>query len=174
MTETAMLQGKKVLAVDDEPDVLDVLVEILDMCEVTRASTFDEARDLLEKERFDLAILDIMGVDGYRLLNIAKRKNLTAVMLTAHALTPDNLVKSIEGGADSYIPKEQMANLTTFLTDILKSQDKGESPWQAWRRQAVESYFDKKWGRGWKESHKAFWEDFRSGKLDRDRKSMTS
>ena len=167
MRERALLQGKKVLVVDDEPDVLDSLVEILDMCEVTQASSFEKARDFMEKKRFDLAVLDIMGVDGYKLLNIAKRKGITAVMLTAHALTPDNLVKSIQDGADSYIPKEQMANLTTFLTDILKSQDKGESPWQAWRKQATESYFDRKWGRGWKEGHKAFWEDFRSGKLDR-------
>jgi CheY-like chemotaxis protein len=44
MPDTTLLHGKKVLVVDDEPDVLDVLEEILDMCEVTRASTFEEAR----------------------------------------------------------------------------------------------------------------------------------
>jgi len=166
MPDTTLLHGKKVLVVDDEPDVLDVLEEILDMCEVTRASTFEEARELLEREAFDLAILDIMGVDGYKLLNIAKRRNITAVMLTANALSPDNLVKSIKGGADSYLPKEEMSNITTFLIDILKSQDEGESPWESWRRQVAASYFDRKWGPDWKGHNREFWEKFRSGKIE--------
>ena len=167
MPDTTLLQGKKVLVVDDEPDVLDVLEEILDMCEVTRASTFEEAREHLENETFDLAILDIMGVDGYKLLNIAKRRNITAVMLTANALSPDNLVKSMKGGANSYIPKEEMGRITTFLVDILKSQGQGETPWESWRRQVTSSYFDKKWGRDWKSHNKEFWEKFNSGKLDK-------
>jgi CheY-like chemotaxis protein len=166
MPDTTLLHGKKVLVVDDEPDVLDVLEEILDMCEVTRASTFEEARELLEREAFDLAILDIMGVDGYKLLNIAKRRNITAVMLTANALSPDNLVKSIKGGADSYLPKEEMSNITTFLIDILKSQDEGGSPWESWRRQVAASYFDRKWGPDWKGHNREFWEKFRSGKIE--------
>ena len=81
MTDTALLEGKKVLIVDDEPDVLEVLEEILYMCEVEKAVTFDEAKELLEKNNFDLAILDIMGVNGYKLLHIARRKNITSVML---------------------------------------------------------------------------------------------
>ncbi|MDQ1334470.1 MAG: hypothetical protein QG552_1420 [Thermodesulfobacteriota bacterium] len=168
MPETTLLHGKKVLVVDDEPDVLDVLEEILDMCEVTKASTFEEARELLEKEAFDLAILDIMGVDGYKLLNIAKRRNITAVMLTANALNPDNLVKSMKEGADSYVPKEEMGRITTFLIDILKSQGEGESPWESWRRQMTSSYFDRKWGHDWKSHNREFWEKFNSGNLDRN------
>jgi len=166
MTDSSLLQGKKVLVVDDEPDVLDVLGEILDMCEVTKAATFEEARELLEKQRFDLAILDIMGVDGYKLLNIAKRRNITAVMLTANALSPENLVRSIKGGADSYLPKEEMSHITTFLIDILKSQRQGESPWESWRRQMTSSYFDKKWGPDWKSHDREFWEKFKSGTPD--------
>ena len=166
MPDTTLLHGKKVLVVDDEPDVLDVIEEMLDMCEVTKASTFEEAREFLERESFDLAILDIMGVDGYKLLNIAKRRNITAVMLTANALSPDNLVKSIKGGADSYLPKEEMPNITTFLIDILKSQDEGESPWESWRRQVAASYFDRKWGPDWKGHNREFWEKFRSGKIE--------
>ena len=166
MTDTGLLQGKKVLVVDDEPDVLEVLGEILDMCEVTKAATFEEARKLLENQRFDLAILDIMGVDGYKLLNIAKRRNITAVMLTANALSPENLVRSIKGGADSYLPKEEMSHITTFLIDILKSQKQGESPWESWRRQMTSSYFDKKWGPDWKSHDPEFWEKFKSGTLE--------
>ncbi|MBW1706132.1 MAG: response regulator [Deltaproteobacteria bacterium] len=166
MSDTKLLEGKKILIVDDEPDVLDVLEEMLDMCEVVKASTFEEAKDLLEKNDFDLAILDIMGVDGYKLLHIAKHRNITAVMLTANALSPDNLVKSIKEGADSYLPKEEMSNITTFLIDILKSQDEGESTWEPWHKKLSSSYFERKWGGDWKDQDREFWKKFKAGKKD--------
>ena len=166
MSQDDLLQGKRILIVDDEPDVLEVLEEILDMCEVEKASTFEEARKLLEKNDFDLAILDIMGVDGYKLLNIAKNRKITVVMLTANALSPDNLVKSIKEGADSYLPKEEMSNITTFLIDILKSQDEGESPWEPWHRRLSSSYFERKWGADWKNQNREFWEELKAGKKD--------
>jgi len=162
MPQDSLLKGKRLLIVDDEPDVLEVLEEMLDMCEVSKATTFEDAGELLKKNDFDMAILDIMGVDGYKLLNIAKQKNITVVMLTAHALNPDNLVKSIKEGANSYIPKEEMSNLTTFLIDILKSQEDGRSSWSPWRQRLSSSFFEKKWGRNWKEQDKQFWEDFDS------------
>ncbi len=164
MSDNSLLEGKKILIVDDEPDVLDVLEEMLDMCEVVKASSFDEARKHLESEDFDMALLDIMGVDGYKLLNIAKHRKITAVMLTANALSPENLVKSIKDGADSYLPKEEMSNITTFLIDILKSQNEGESTWEPWHRRLSTSYFAKKWGGNWKDQNKEFWKRFRTGK----------
>lgn len=166
MSDIKLLEGKKILIVDDEPDVLESLEEILDMCEVTKASTFEEARAFLEKNDFDLAILDIMGVDGYKLLHIAKQRNIKAVMLTAHALSPSNLVKSIKEGADSFLPKEELSNITTFLIDIIKSQDEGESTWAPWQRTLSSSYFDRKWGAAWKEKNREFWKNFDAGKKD--------
>jgi DNA-binding response OmpR family regulator len=44
------------------------------MCDVVKASTFDEGKEHLESQKFDLAILDIMGVDGYRSLKMANEK----------------------------------------------------------------------------------------------------
>ena len=143
MTDTIVLKYKKVLVVDDEPDVLEVMEEILDMCEVVKASTFDEARELLKKNDFDLVILDIMGVDGYKLLNIAKSKDMTAVMLTANALSSEHLIRAIKNGAASYIPKEEMVNITDFLVDILESQDKGKSTWNFWQKRLYSPYFGK-------------------------------
>ena len=166
MSDTKLLEGKKILIVDDEPDVLDVLEEMLDMCEVVKASSFDEAKEHLESDDFDMAILDIMGVDGYKLLHIAKHRNITAVMLTANALSPDNLVKSIKEGADSYLPKEEMSNITTFLIDILKSQDEGESTWEPWHKKLSSSYFERKWGGDWKDQDREFWKKFKAGKKD--------
>jgi len=167
MSDNNLLDGKKILIVDDEPDVLDVLEEMLDMCDVSKASTFEEAKELLEKNDFDMAILDIMGVDGYKLLHIAKHRNITAVMLTANALSPDNLVKSIKEGADSYLPKEEMSNITTFLIDILKSQEEGDSTWEPWHKRLSSTYFDKKWGGDWKDQDRKFWEKYKAGKKSR-------
>ena len=45
-------------------------------------------------------------------------------MLTSHALSPDDFGKSIAGGAKAYIPKEKMADITTFLSDILEAKTK--------------------------------------------------
>jgi len=48
-----------------------------------------------------------MGVNGYDLLNLSKVKGIHALMLTAHALSPEHLEKSIGGGACCYLPKEE-------------------------------------------------------------------
>jgi DNA-binding response OmpR family regulator len=71
-----LLEGKRILLVDDEPDVLDSLVDLLPMCETVKASNFKAAKDYLENEYFDLAVLDIMGVEGYQLLEIANQKRV--------------------------------------------------------------------------------------------------
>jgi len=162
MSDSTFLDGKKILVVDDEPDVLAILKELLSMCDVVTASTFNEAKELLESQDFDVAILDIMGVDGYRLLGIAKQRNIPAVMLTAHALTPDNLVRSIKEGAASYIPKDEITEIADFLADVLKAQVGGKDPWQTWQERLPSSYFEKRWGAAWQDTDKEFWERFRA------------
>ena len=115
MTQKNRLEGKRLLIVDDESDVLDTLQDVLPMCEIKTATSFQEARKLLETEAFDIAILDIMGVRGYALLGLANEKNVIAVMLTGYALDPRNIVKSYREGAASYVPKDKMAEIETFL-----------------------------------------------------------
>ncbi|MGD9199865.1 MAG: response regulator, partial [Desulfobacterales bacterium] len=145
MADKDRLEGKRILLVDDEPDVLDTLVDLLPMCETVKASHFKAAKDYLESEYFDLAILDIMGVEGYHLLEIANQRDVTAVMLTAHALSPENVVKSYKEGAASYLPKEEMVNIASFLNDVLEAQEQGKSPWDRWYDR-MGSFFEKKFG----------------------------
>ena len=161
MPDTSLLDGKKVLVVDDEPDILEVLEELLEMCEVVTASTFEKAKELLESQKFDIAILDIMGVDGYGLLDIANKKDIPAVMLTAHAFTADNLVRTIREGAYSYIPKEELSNINVYLIDALRAREKGENPWSAWQDRLPSSYFERRWGSAWKDVDKEFWNQFK-------------
>lgn len=159
MSKEEMLSGKRVLIVDDEPDVLETLEELLSMCDVVRASTFEEAKELLETKYFDIAILDIMGVNGYELLELANKKKLITVMLTAHALSVDNTIKSFKEGAASYIPKDEMADIRVFLTDILDAKDKGKNFWWRWLDR-MGGFYDRKFGPDWKEKDKDFWKNF--------------
>ena len=152
MASKNLLDNKKILIVDDELDVLETLAELLPMCDVVKASTFDEAKNLLETQYFDMAILDIMGVQGYELLKISNKKRVIGVMLTANAMTPDNIVKSYEEGAASFVPKEEMANITTFLIDIFEAEEKGKNLWWRWFDRLAD-YFEKKFGPDWQKKH---------------------
>lgn len=151
------LENKRILIVDDEPDVLDSLEELLNMCTTVRAGSFGEANTLLEIQEFDIAILDIMGVDGYQLLEIANKKNIVTVMLTTHALSPDNIKKSYLGGASSYIPKEEMISIETFIIDVLKAKEEGKNPWTKWYSR-LGAFCDRKFGPDWDKDEKEFWE----------------
>jgi DNA-binding NtrC family response regulator len=153
------ITGKKVLIVDDEPDVLNALAELLPMCIVTKASTFEEARDHLEKQVFDLAILDIMGVNGYELLELAIKKNVIALMVTAHALSPEHTVTSFRKGAAFFVPKEKMGSIEIFLNDVLEAKEKGHNLWGRWLER-LDGYYTKRFGPKWKDHNKDFWENF--------------
>jgi CheY-like chemotaxis protein len=155
----SQLYGKKILIVDDEPDVLDTLEELLFMCPVVRAGTFEEAKQLLEQDVFDLVILDIMGVNGYELLDLVKRKKVPAVMLTANALSVKDTVKSFKQGAAFYVPKEEMGNIVTYLSDILEAQQKGGGLMDRWLER-MDSYYEKRFGKDWKEDDSEFWKKF--------------
>ncbi len=161
MKKQDLLNGKRILIVDDEPDVLDTLVDLLPMCGTVTASTYEEARDQLTSGDFDMAILDIMGVEGYKLLDLATERKITAVMLTAHALTPEDTVKSRKKGAAYYLPKEEMVNLEQHLTDVLEAQAKGKSTWDRWFSRFA-SFYERKFGPGWQETDQDFWDKFKN------------
>jgi DNA-binding NtrC family response regulator len=159
MESEELIAGKAVLIVDDEQDILDTLEDLLPMCRVEKASDFQSAKSLLEDKPFDLAILDIMGVQGYDLLDICTEKNITAVMLTARALTPDDVKKSFTRGAAYYLPKEEMVNIASFLTDIVRAKEQGKNTWEGWYKRLA-SFCEKKFGPDWQTADKKFWDRF--------------
>ena len=165
------MNGKTILVVDDETDVLTVVEELLDMCNVVKASSFEEAKKYLQSQTFDVAVLDIMGVDGYKLLEMAIQHDVPALMLTAHAFTPKDLVKSIKEGAASYIPKEEITKIAGYLEDILKAKKEGHNPWEPWHEKLPPSYFERRWGAAWKDNDREFWDTF-SASLKSRKSSM--
>ncbi|MFC1816840.1 response regulator [Thermodesulfobacteriota bacterium] len=147
MNDIKILEGKKLLLVDDEPDVIETLKDLLDMCIIDMATDFETAEKLLDQYEYDVTVLDIMGVKGYDLLEIANKKGVPALMLTAHALSPDNFAKSISGGAKAYIPKEKMTEITIYLSDLLKAQEGIEKPHRWFTR--LSSFFNVQFGKDW-------------------------
>jgi CheY-like chemotaxis protein len=154
-----LLKDRRILVVDDEPDILETIEELMDMCILDTAESFEVARKKIDENAYDLAILDIMGVSGYEILALARGKDLPALMLTAHALTPENLKESIKKGADAYIPKDELANLQTHVADVIRTRIQGNQGYGAWFSK-LKPFFDKSFGSGWQEKDKSFWNSF--------------
>jgi len=153
MEKYSALKDKVILAVDDEPDVLSVIEETLDMCIIKKAGDFDTATQYLLNYNYDIVILDIMGVDGFKLLKTSVSLGFPTVMFTAHALEPDALKKSIKLGAVSFLPKEKISEFPEFLEDVVLR--KGEPLWRK-LFQRFESFFAKRFGPDWKEKDRFF------------------
>jgi DNA-binding response OmpR family regulator len=157
----SVLDGKRILAVDDEPDILAVLEEeITDAapnCVFEKATTYEQAIGLLQSNTYDLVVLDIMGVRGFDLLKVAVDRGFKTTMLTAHALSPEALKNSIDLKANAYLPKGKLNEIVPFLEDVLTLDYES-----GWKRVFEKLYtfftekFESEWqkkvglsGRGW-------------------------
>jgi len=160
MQNSEVLRGKFILVVDDEQDVLDIIREELsDIPNVSlhTATTYEKGMEYLVSYSYDLVVLDIMGVAGFDLLKRAVDANRPVVMLTAHALNPQALKKSIELGASAYLPKDKLGSLIPFLEDVLRL-----SYQSVWKKALVEvmTVFNKRFGSDWRRSEQEFWDEF--------------
>ena len=100
---------KRVLAIDDEPAILDIIREHLQgRYDVETVEFATAAIRELEKARPDLVLLDINmpGVDGLQLLKFLKRSRMTmpVIVITANA-SSQVAAKCLEEGAFAYLPK---------------------------------------------------------------------
>ncbi len=157
--KASVLDGKSILAVDDEIDVLAVVEEEIrhagPAVRFQKATTYEGAAELLRTDVFDLVILDIMGVRGFDLLELAVGRGFKVAMLTAHALSPEALKKSHDLGARAYLPKDKLGELVPFLEDALQYEYKA-----GWKRllTKLENYFNDQFDPNWKkESGITYW-----------------
>ncbi|MCX5873711.1 MAG: response regulator [Deltaproteobacteria bacterium] len=130
MFDGTILKDKRILAVDDEPDILEVIREEFPESSVSVAGNFEAAMNLIQKQDFDLIILDIMGVNGLELLAQARMRGMPATMLTAHAINVDSLNRSIRLGAVSFIPKDELVRLPEYIAEILEGLEQGHTHWR--------------------------------------------
>ncbi len=157
----SILNEKSILAVDDEPDVLVVLEdEILGAapkCKFEKATTYEEAVKKLKSQTYDVVILDIMGVRGFDLLDLAVSKDFRVVMLTAHALTADALKRSFEKKARAYLPKEKLGEVVPFLEVVLKYEYL--HGWK-WLLEKLKGFFDSKFESDWEKKTGLQWQEW--------------
>jgi DNA-binding NtrC family response regulator len=164
--EESVLNNKRILAVDDEPDVLEALRELLEESPglvLDTATDYETGYHLLRSWTYDLVILDIMGVRGFDLLNAAVSLGFPSVMLTAHAFSVEALKKSIRMGARAYLPKERMAEIVPFLEDVLTMENR-----PGWKRlfDRLGGFFNASFGPDWQQEEKEFWDKVASGKYE--------
>jgi DNA-binding response OmpR family regulator len=120
----------KILLADDHPDI----VRLLQIClrgeghELFIAYDGSEALRLVEEERPDLAILDVImpGVDGYRVLNRIKSdpelRDMVVVMLTVKD-QPEEVTLGLDIGADYYLAKPfKPAEMSSLVRRILENR----------------------------------------------------
>ena len=120
----------RILIAEDDASIANlirtVLVDAGYRC--TWAPDGEQAADLLEKESFDLALLDIMlpGVNGYDLLEYCKTLEVPVIFLTALGGVEDR-VRGLRSGAEDYLPKpfaltELLARVETVLRRCGKAE----------------------------------------------------
>jgi len=157
----SILDGKRILAVDDEPDVLKILEEEISAtcpnCKLDKATAYETAAKMLESTDYDVVILDIMGVRGFDLLDVAVQKNFRVAMLTAHALSPEALKMSVELGARAYLPKEKLGEIVPFLEDVLAYEYV-----PGWKRlyEKLKEFFDSKFESDWEKKTGLNWQEW--------------
>src|SRR4051795_7778076 len=97
-----------------------------------------------------------MGVDGMTLLTQTAEQGIPTVMLTAHAMNPETLKASISNGAQSYLPKEELANLAEHIVDVLDAVEAGRSSWERLFNR-IGTFFERAFAPGWRSQDPEFW-----------------
>jgi DNA-binding response OmpR family regulator len=154
-----LLNNKHILAVDDEEDILESIIDILEESDIDTALDYESASKKINAGKYDLVILDIMGVNGLQLLEESVNRGFPTVVLTAHALNPETLMKSIQKGAISYLPKPKLSELDELLAGVLGAYKRDEPPWKL-LFEKLDDYFDSHFGPNWKEKDREFWTEF--------------
>ncbi len=120
----------KILIVEDEVPISNLISMSLEKAGYQCECVFDgmEAADKLEKEYYDLVLLDIMlpKVDGYELMEYIQPMGIPVIFLTAKSNVEDT-VKGLEMGAEDYLTKPfEIVELLARVEVVLRRYDKNE------------------------------------------------
>jgi len=129
-----MSKGRKVLVVDDEPDVLLLCRVNLEFegYDVIEAADGEEALEKIREERPDVVLLDVMmpKMDGWQVLQAVKTddelSSTPVVMLTAKVQDQDQIRGWSEGAADYITKPFSPLALSQVLQDVLATDSQDE------------------------------------------------
>jgi hypothetical protein len=134
------------------------------MCNVERTSSYDKAKEMLETQYFDMAVLDIMAVNGYELLDLVNEKNVMAVILTAHSSRVEDTDIICGEGAASCMQKSKAHDMRPYTDTVLDAHEVDKQPWWGWFNR-LGTYYEKIFGSEWV-SYEEFWETVLREKYD--------
>jgi DNA-binding response OmpR family regulator len=124
----------RILIVDDEPELVEQIREVLARQKYTVDAALDgeEALDRIFVDPYDLILLDIMlpKKDGFAVLNELRgeKKNTPVLMLTARGAVEDR-IKGLDMGADDYLAKPfSMSELLARIRALLRRSKELVSP----------------------------------------------
>ena len=140
--ETVML---RILIAEDEEPIANLIKMNLRRAgyDCVWAPDGERAADLMDGERFDLVLLDIMlpGIDGYELMDYARTLELPVIFLTALGST-ENKVKGLKMGADDYLTKPfEIVELLARVEAVLRRYHKTETSLEVYCFQLIDIYF---------------------------------
>ncbi|WWR15239.1 response regulator transcription factor [Lachnospiraceae bacterium JLR.KK008] len=120
----------KILIVDDEKPICDLIDLNLSSAGYQCTSVQDglEALDLIEKNTYDLILLDIMlpGADGYDIMEYIRPLEIPVIFITAKHAVKDR-VKGLKLGADDYLVKPfDVVELVARVEAVLRRYNKTE------------------------------------------------
>lgn len=122
---------EKILIVEDDATISDLIKLNLKMIGYETRQAYDgtQALEIIEKEEFDLILLDVMlpKLDGFSIIGKIKHKDMPIIFLTAKASIVDK-VQGLKMGADDYIVKpfesvELLARIEAVLRRYGKKKD---------------------------------------------------
>lgn len=118
----------KILIVEDEKPISDLLKLSLTKAGYTCTCAFDgiEGADIIERDVFDLILLDVMlpGVDGFELMEYIRTTGIPVIFLTAKNSVNDR-VKGLKMGAEDYIVKPfEILELLARVEGVLRRHGK--------------------------------------------------
>src|SRR6056297_2936911 len=126
-------QMKRILVVDDEPNIVELISFNLEKegYEVARAFDGEEAWRLLREESFDMILLDIMmpGLDGMSLCRRIRERQDTPIMMISAKIEEFDKVLALELGADDYMTKPfSVRELVARVKAILRRSQEAAGP----------------------------------------------
>jgi len=136
----------KVLVVDDEPDVLEVMKKVLDKhgFETVAAASGEEALEKIDESRPDAVVLDIMmpGIDGWevskRIRESEETGDLPIVMLSVLSEKKDRDTSFEYAGADWHVSTPFDTDDLFFILNLAVSGERGsvleDKIWNAIKR----------------------------------------
>lgn len=121
----------KILIVEDEKSISNLIAVNLKKAGYDCECVFDgaAAADILEKQYYDLILLDVMlpKIDGYELMDYIRELEIPVIFLTARSSVADR-VKGLRLGADDYLTKPfEIIELLARVESVLRRYHKTEN-----------------------------------------------